>query len=84
MAFKLMLLAHCSQHGHRDQAAGFQIQPWTLPHVTPSILSDVVLHGQGERRRIAERIGNKIFTHDLLAGGQTRIEVSVLFVFPIR
>ena len=81
MTFELMLLAQRCEHRYRDQAARFQIKPWPLPYITPGIARDVVLYGQREVCGIAKGIGDKVFTHDLLAGGQTFVKVFVFLVF---
>ena len=68
MTFELMLLAQRRQHGHSDQAACFQIKAGPLPHITSGVFCNVVLHGQGESGGVAKGVGDKLFTHYLLAG----------------
>jgi hypothetical protein len=48
MALELVLLAQRDEHGHGDQAAGFQVQARTLPDVAPGVARDVLLDGRGE------------------------------------
>ena len=75
MAFELVLFAQRGQHGHRDQAACFQVQAWPLPGVAPGVAGDVLLYWLGKRRGSAQRFGNKVVSHDALAHGQASVIV---------
>ena len=77
VALQLVLLSQRREHGHRDQAAGFQVQPRSLPHVAPGVAGDVLLDRRGEFGDAAKCTRHKILAHDLLAGGETLLELGV-------
>jgi hypothetical protein len=77
MALELVLLAQGDEHGHGDQAAGFQVQARALPDVAPGVACDVLLDGRGELGGAAEGAGHEVFAHHLLAGGQAFVELGI-------
>ena len=74
MAFQFILFAQRGEHGHSDQAAGFQVQPRALPHIAPSGAGNVLLNGRGEGRGVGEGGLDKGLAHDLGARGEPLVK----------
>jgi len=75
---QLVHLAQRDQHGHRDDAAGAQVDALALPGIAPSVAGHELLQGRGERRRLVERALDVLVAEHGAAGGQAGLGFGVL------